>query len=620
MKQYGFLVLLVSITLALYWQTLGFEYVWDDTLLFVDRTDLLNEPLSWALIAQPVLEGTSYLRPLPFLLWYLEFNWLGQSPSISHGVNLVFFVANVSLVYLLTLMIATRLGRARPAFLAFLAGLIYVLHPALVESTAWVSGRFDVMATTFMLLGSYAVLRWRLRTATGAAVYLLSLAGAVFSKELGLVLPGIALCLLWWQFNFEQRKGGVVAFGRYVLPLLAWSFVFYIVYFVVRGASVGEQYHMAIGPGWLIHSFSHMLPFEALKYYLVKTVLPFGAISLFSPTIGLKPFSPMALGFDAVLLLGLGLLGVQAIRVRSISSMMLCSALLGIVLVLHIVPLSILENLGHERFMALPLAYFVMALVLADYGAIRNRFKLSRKFSAVFVPAVAVVWLVGACVTTLNVIPVWKSEMSLWLWAYKVHPDVEVVSNNYLSAAMAQGRLELAEEYLEKKVASDEGLSVAQQIYYSILLLVAGNEESMKYMEGVMYALPKFHEMENGEYYSRRFAITSQNMNSLYLNYSIAQMVFKGDLDTAEKYLDIAQFYASPAQQMPCQYFRVALLYAQGKHEESVKLYEELEGKKHFSQASLARMIWTSLNAYCDRHEDRKAVCVKAKEEGRFGK
>jgi len=66
-------VLLIGLGLFLYSSILSFEYVWDDTLLFVDKVSLLNEPLSWELVSQPVLFGTSYFRPLVFLSWYAEF-------------------------------------------------------------------------------------------------------------------------------------------------------------------------------------------------------------------------------------------------------------------------------------------------------------------------------------------------------------------------------------------------------------------------------------------------------------------------------------------------------------------------------------------------------------------
>ena len=89
------LLLLTGLAVLLYAQTLNFAYVWDDSLLFLDKTALLNEPLSWSLLTDPVLPGTTYMRPLIFLTLYIEFNVLGQSPAISHAINLIIFINSI---------------------------------------------------------------------------------------------------------------------------------------------------------------------------------------------------------------------------------------------------------------------------------------------------------------------------------------------------------------------------------------------------------------------------------------------------------------------------------------------------------------------------------------------
>ena len=76
--------------LILYGQTLGFAYVWDDKKLMVANLDILNQPLSWELLARPVIPATSYLRPLIFITWWLEVQAYGKFiEPISHLINIV---------------------------------------------------------------------------------------------------------------------------------------------------------------------------------------------------------------------------------------------------------------------------------------------------------------------------------------------------------------------------------------------------------------------------------------------------------------------------------------------------------------------------------------------------
>jgi len=85
---------LAFLTALLYQDALSFGYVWDDTLLFVEKISLLNEPLSWGLLVEPVLPGTTYMRPLVFLTFYIEFAVFGQTPEVSHLINIFLLFLN----------------------------------------------------------------------------------------------------------------------------------------------------------------------------------------------------------------------------------------------------------------------------------------------------------------------------------------------------------------------------------------------------------------------------------------------------------------------------------------------------------------------------------------------
>ena len=112
---------LAVLVLLLYGQTLGFSYVWDDGIIFLDKNDLMVKPLSWGLLSQPVLEGTSYLRPVVFLTWFTEFHLFGQRPALSHAVNVGLFLLNVILLFQVALTLFQRNGLSRPMLRAVAA-------------------------------------------------------------------------------------------------------------------------------------------------------------------------------------------------------------------------------------------------------------------------------------------------------------------------------------------------------------------------------------------------------------------------------------------------------------------------------------------------------------------
>lgn len=92
----------------------------------------------------------AYYRPLVFLSFALDWTTWGLNAAGFHLTNVVLHAVNTMLVYAL----ARRVGDAR---VACVAALLFTLHPANQEAVLWVSGRFDLLATAW-ILGSLVLL------------------------------------------------------------------------------------------------------------------------------------------------------------------------------------------------------------------------------------------------------------------------------------------------------------------------------------------------------------------------------------------------------------------------------------------------------------------------------
>ena len=269
-------LLVVLVGVLLFYPVLGFQYVWDDSLLFVDKISLLNEPLSWALVSEPVLFGTSYFRPLVFLSWFIEFQLWGQSSSVSHAINLVFYLANSLLVYVLAQQLLS-FGERKAVLKPLLASLFYACHPVLIESTAWVSGRFDLFATFFIFLAAIVFLSEKI---TGwAKILIVSFATlcALMSKELGVVIPVVLFCL--WMAKYGVGKPLVLAAREFVVKnrfILLFTILAIAFYFVLRMDAIGSMYHREFNTHYISEAyFSDFLPFKAFLFYSYRIILPF---------------------------------------------------------------------------------------------------------------------------------------------------------------------------------------------------------------------------------------------------------------------------------------------------------------------------------------------------------
>ncbi len=91
-------------------------------------------------------------HPLTWLSHMLDYTLFGRKPGAQHLVNLALHIANTILLFLLLRKMTGAHWRS-----AMVAAL-FALHPAHVESVAWLSERKDVLSTFFLFLtlGAYA--------------------------------------------------------------------------------------------------------------------------------------------------------------------------------------------------------------------------------------------------------------------------------------------------------------------------------------------------------------------------------------------------------------------------------------------------------------------------------
>ena len=164
-------------------------------------------------------------RPFTTFSYLVNYAVLGNGthPAGYHWVNLALHGVNVSLVYLLGILV---LGAPAPA-LALAA--LWGLHPLLTESVTNIVGRADLLAGFGVLAGllCYA----KSATALGrrklfwlAAMVAAQTAG-IFSKENAAVLPGIMLLYdLTWSPRAAWRERAP-AYAALMLPLAAFFYL-----------------------------------------------------------------------------------------------------------------------------------------------------------------------------------------------------------------------------------------------------------------------------------------------------------------------------------------------------------------------------------------------------------
>lgn len=195
-KQWGLVALLVLVTAIVYLPALKAGFIWDDDLLLtenprVQSADGLREIWTFSLDAE--------YYPVTWTSFWLEWRLWGMNPKGYHATNILFHVLGVLLVW----RILVRMGIRG----AWLAAMIFAIHPVNVESVAWVAERKNTLSLVFYALTVLAFLRFdgggRSGWYWGALVSFLM---ALLSKTSGVALPLVLLLCVWWQRGKVDRN------------------------------------------------------------------------------------------------------------------------------------------------------------------------------------------------------------------------------------------------------------------------------------------------------------------------------------------------------------------------------------------------------------------------------
>ncbi len=383
------LALLLLAVVAVYLPSLDGPLVWDDQQLIAENPAVTElQPLQ-SYFTRPFWETTEldiasrgYYRPLVTLSYALDFALHGGNPAGLHLTNLGLHLLNTSLLF------ALLRRRGHLGWSAALLSLFFALFPRQVESVAWISGRTDLLATSFVLLGFFVLSEGRLALFAAASLFLAGL----LAKEVAL-LGFVALGLFVLGSSKRPRTERWLSLGPPALLLLGYAWLRHSV--IAKDPDLGLS---ATGLRRLA------LVLEALGTHLRMLLWPFDP-SLHIGSV-LRP-NPLMTAVGGSLLLAASVLLILALR-RSNSRTALRIRLpeltltIGpMLLVSHIVALPLLV-VSADRFLYFPLA-FAPLLVPATWTKRRA------------LPVALLLWLVPSAAVAHQQAKLWAEPLALWV-------------------------------------------------------------------------------------------------------------------------------------------------------------------------------------------------------------
>ncbi|KWT92912.1 tetratricopeptide repeat protein [Candidatus Magnetominusculus xianensis] len=212
---YVAVLLLVALTLLVFFPVRGYEFInFDDDLYIINNphvnTGLTVENIRWALTST---EFSNWF-PLTWISHMLDVSLFGLRPEGHHLSNLLIHTANVVVLFFVFLRLGVPLKRA-----AFIAAL-FAVHPAHVESVAWVAERKEVLSAFFWMTTILAYTRYvRNPSMANYALVVFCFILGLMSKSMIVTLPFVLLLLDYWPLGRFRPRADVRGLILEKIPL-----------------------------------------------------------------------------------------------------------------------------------------------------------------------------------------------------------------------------------------------------------------------------------------------------------------------------------------------------------------------------------------------------------------
>ena len=380
--------------------------------------------LAWALTANVA----SNWHPLTLVSHMLDVELYGLTPRGHHLTSLLLHVLGTILLFSTLYQMTGALARST------VVALLFALHPAHVESVAWVAERKDVLSGVFFFLALRAWWRYVQTPSRGRyAATGLWMALGLAAKPMLVTLPCVLVLLDIWPL---RRELPLWQFGREKLPLFALSLASAVATLAAQAGSLASTDALPLG-----HRFAN----AALAYlgYLRILAWPRG-LAVFYPMPATFPFVQAAL--SATLLAGLTVLAFW-LRRRAPFAMVGWFWYLG-----TLVPVIGLVQVGSQaaadRYTYLP---SIGLFVVVAWGL--PELMGSGRAARIGLAGGVSVAILALVVGTRAQIGTWRDSESLYRHALAVTENNHVAHQNLAQTLAAQGKRAEAIEHFRAALA-----------------------------------------------------------------------------------------------------------------------------------------------------------------------
>jgi tetratricopeptide (TPR) repeat protein len=402
-RQWVDFLALIILVVVVYGSSLGndFQYSFDDNWYILYNNAVRG--VSWHNLRAAFSEFyVSHYLPLVIVSYMLDYTLWGLTPSGYHVTNLAIHAANGLLIY--------RLFRHwyGDRLFALTGAALFLIHPVQVETVVWISQRKSLLSMFFFLLAWEGYRRYsdagsgrtRISYAASVAAYAFSL----LSKVMTVVFP---LILVAYDHCFYPQKRRPWQIDK--IPFFLFAAVIVGINIYAENTQNGVGVYQGGSP-WA--TFLTML--TVFCRYLTMLVWPAGLSVIYAPAI--HRTVDVGVLAAALVLIGMALLTVLMYRRDRRLGFWVFFFWIGLLPVANIIPMLYLMQ---DHYLYMPMMG-VAALTGSSAVWLRERLGTGRRKLLYLLLGLP---LLALSITSLQRIPAWRDDLSLWSDAVAKEPD-----------------------------------------------------------------------------------------------------------------------------------------------------------------------------------------------------
>jgi Flp pilus assembly protein TadD len=423
------------------------EWLWDDDYLITANPAMRSVDGLWRLWFAP---STADFLPLTLSFLWIQWQFFGMDPNGYHIVSILLHALGAC--FLWVLLVRTKIQGA------WLAAMLFAIHPLCVESVSWVAEQKNTFSLPFFLLAAFFYVTFDQRESRKYYfLALLAFLAAMLSKSSVVMFPFLILLYAWWQRGVISRRD------------ILRSAPFFLISLALGMVTLLFQLHRAIGNEPIpLGGFDSRLAIAGMGglFYLTKIFWPFGLLPIY-PQWDANPPQPfyfaawipliaagvlfwmkrkswgrhalMAFGFYFITILPvLGFVAMSYMRVGWVSDHLTYIPMIGVLVL-------IASALNHVAIQLRPAARNWIWLGAAACGGV-------------------------LAVQSHNYAAIWANEDVLWLHTLKYNESCWQAHNRYGSREFNRGQHAAALPHFERATALRPDLAETQNNLGSGLL------------------------------------------------------------------------------------------------------------------------------------------------------